>query len=97
MPFPEITIGTQAAVQNREMKLFDMYGVVVDQFRKYSVKTANGRILMRNRKFIGKRVPNSLFLQSDINQSSETNSPAYSRPHRNINLPRRLIEEDNGP
>ena len=61
MPLPEITIDTQVAVQNRETKLFDIYGVVVDQFRKYSVKTANGRILIRNHKFIRKHVPNLLF------------------------------------
>ena len=99
MPLPEITVGTQVAVQNRETKLFDIYGVVVDvdQFRKYSVKIANGRILIRNRKFIRKRVPNSLLSQSDNNQSSENNPIAYLRPHRNLNRPRRLIEEDNWP
>ena len=87
VPLPEITVGTQVAVQNRETKLFDIYGVVidVDQFRKCSVKIANGRILIRNRKFIRKRVPNSLFSQSDKNQSSENNPIAYLRPDRNVN------------
>ena len=97
MPLSEITVGTQVAVQNRETKLFDIYGVVIEvnQFRKYSVKIVNGRILIRNHKFICKRVPRSLLSQSDNNQSSENNPIACLRPHCNVNRPRRLIEEDN--
>ena len=52
-------------MQNRESKLFDIYGTVIfidNKFRKYSIKTDNGRMLIRNRKFICKRVPRSLLM-----------------------------------
>ena len=83
--------------------MFDIYGVVidVDRFRKYTVKTDNGRILIRNRRFIRKRVPNSFFSQNHSTQSGENNfavsSNTRSRPYRNVRRPRRLIEEENWP
>lgn len=58
-PLPEIHIGSNVAVQNHHSKLWDVYGVVVDigPHRRYFVKTANGRILVRNRRFLRRRVP----------------------------------------
>ena len=106
-PLPEISVGTRVAVQNRESKLFDIYGTVIfidNKFRKYSIKTDNGGMLIRNRKFIRKRVPRSLLMfDPDLrpkhvyNADSSSGSSISRRPHRNVNPPRRLIEDENWP
>ena len=98
-PLYDISVVSQTAIQNRETKLFDTCGVVidVDKFRKHVIKTANGRILTRSRRFIRKRVPNSL-LTANHNQQNDnipTDNLMTSRPRRNVNRPRRLIEEKN--
>ena len=53
-PLPDITIGSHVAIQNQDTKHWDRYGIVVDisRYRRYFVKTGNGRILVRNRRFI---------------------------------------------
>ena len=47
----------------KKLKNFDIYGVIVcvDKYCKYVVKTASGRILLRNRKLIRKHVPASFY------------------------------------
>ena len=61
-PLPDITIGSPVAIHNQESKQWDRYRVVVDigRHRRYFIKTTNGRVLVRNRRFIQKRVPTSL-------------------------------------
>ena len=61
-PFPDITIGFHVAIQNQDTKHWHRYGIVVDisRYRRYFIKTGNGRILVRNRRFIRRRVPMSL-------------------------------------
>lgn len=60
-PLP-VTIGSHVAIHNKDTKHWDRYGLVVDigKHRQYFIKTMNGRILVRNRRFIRKRVPTSL-------------------------------------
>ena len=61
-PLAEIAIGSHVAVQDKNTKRFDTFGIAVyiENFRKYFVKTTSGRLLVRNRRFIRKRVPTSL-------------------------------------
>ena len=56
---PEITIGAHVALQNRETKRWDIYGTVttIGPQRRYFVKTQSGRVLVRNRRFLGRCVP----------------------------------------
>ena len=61
-PHAQIAIGSHVAVQDKNSKRFDIYGIVVsiENFRKYVMKTTSGRLLVRNHRFIRKRVPASL-------------------------------------
>jgi len=47
---PDITTGTNVAIQNPTTKRWDIYGVVttVGPYRNYHIKTSNGQILVRN-------------------------------------------------
>ena len=56
---PDITTGTNVAIQNPTTKRWDIYGVVttVGPYRRYHIKTSNSRILVRNRRYIRRRVP----------------------------------------
>ena len=58
-PLPEIHVGSNVAVQNSTTKRWDIYGVVteVSPHRRYYVKTVGGRVLVRNRRFLRRRVP----------------------------------------
>ena len=100
-PQNDISVGSQIELQNREAKLFDTYGVVIDleKFEKYVIKIASGRILTRNLRFIRKRVPNSS-LTANHNRQNDNIPPdnlITSRFCRNETRPRRLIEEENWP
>ena len=48
---PEITIGSNVAIQNSNTKLWDVYGTVtyIGPHRRYYIKTQSGRVLVRNR------------------------------------------------
>ena len=73
---PDIKLGANVALQNPRTKLWDIYGRVVNisPYRRYSVKTQSGRILVRNRRFLRHRTPASVCAsvpspaQSDISQ-----------------------------
>ena len=56
---PEIHVGSNVAIQNTSTKLWDIYGIVtaIGPHRRYYVKTASGRILARNRRYLRRRVP----------------------------------------
>ena len=103
---PEIGIGSNVAIQNSTSKLWDIYGVVVDvgPFRRYFVKTVSGRILVRNRRFLRRRVPLAPVEMDCPNSSSQPNPPLATVPPSNYHPRRstrprkrvkRLIEEIN--
>jgi len=50
------------AIHNPRTKLWDIYGVItaISPNRKYYIKTSSGRVLVRNRRFLRKRVPLSI-------------------------------------
>ena len=96
----EIAIGCHVAVQDKNTKRFDIYGIVgsIENFRKYVVKTTSRRLLVRNRKFIRTRVPASLpIVENNVDDSdsceTETCTESDVRPRRNIRKPHRLIED----
>ena len=61
-PLTEIEIGSNVVVQNPRTKLWDIYGIItaISPNRKYYIKTSSGRVLVRNRRFIRRRVPLSM-------------------------------------
>ena len=99
-PLPDITIGSHVAIQNQDTKHWDRYGIVVDisRYRRYFIKTGNGRILVRNRRFIRRRVPMSLL--AGLNHEEDPPVPPHPQhpPRRSAQTHRptkRLIEEMN--
>ena len=93
-PLPVITTGSHVAIRNIETNCFDIHGVVsVDRFRKYTIKTASGRILVRNRRFIRKRIPASLTLPESENPYNVVIEENV-RPRRNVGRPMRLVEDN---
>ena len=56
---PEIHVVSNVAIQNTSTKLWDIYGIVtaIGPHRQYYVKTASGRVLARNRRYLRHRVP----------------------------------------
>ena len=58
-PLSDIKQGSQVVLQNPRTKLWDMYGVVisVDQHHKYHIKIKSGKVLMKNRRLLRRRVP----------------------------------------
>ena len=75
-PLSVITTGSHVAIRNNETNSFDIYGtgivVSVDQFCKYTIETASGRVLLRNHRCIRKHIPASLTL------------PEFENPHNVI-------------
>jgi len=61
-PLPEIRVGINVAVQDPHTKLWDTYGIVtaLGPHRQYHIKTQRGSALVRNRRFICCRVPDSV-------------------------------------
>ena len=61
-PLPDINVGSHVAIQNHQSKLWDIYGVITDigPHRRYYVKTGSGRVLVRNRHFLHRRIPLSI-------------------------------------
>ena len=99
-PLPDITIGSHVDIQNQDTKHWDKYGIVVDisRYRRYFVKTGNGRILVRNRRFIRRRVPMSL--PASLNHADDPPILPHPQhpPRRSAQTHRptkRLIEEIN--
>ena len=90
---PEITVGSNVAIQDPRTKLWDTYGVVryIGPHRQYHIRTKEGRTLMRNRRFIRRRTPASVPLKKSATAQSGTAVPRRSgRPRR---PPSRLIED----
>ena len=59
---PEIHIGSNVAIHNGETKCWDIYGIVthIGPHCLYYIKTSSGRVLIRNRWFLRRRVPLSI-------------------------------------
>ena len=59
---PDIQLGSNVVLQNPRTKLWDIHGTVVhiSPYRRYSIKTQGGRVLVRNRRFLRRRTPASL-------------------------------------
>lgn len=99
-PLPDITIGSHVAIQNQATKHWDLYGVVVDvsKHRRYFIKTRNGHILVRNRRFIRRRVPTSIpaIPHQETNHAVHQHQHPFPRRSARTHKPtRRLIEEMN--
>ena len=65
---PDVGLGSSVAIQNPKTKIWDIYGRVVDigPHRRYFVKTHSGRILVRNCRFLHRRVPLSVPVNDKI-------------------------------
>ena len=76
---PDIVVGSNVAVQNHRSKHWDIYGVIteVGRNRRYHIRTGSGQILVRNRRFIRRRVP---VLPSAQGDSTRGTSPPPSGP-----------------
>ena len=59
---PDITVGSHVAVQHPKTKLWDTYGMVtqIGPKRQYHVQTDRSNVLIRNRRFLRRRVPASI-------------------------------------
>ena len=97
---PEIHIDSNVAIQNNTTKRWDIYGIVtaVGPHRRYYMKTAGGRVLVRNRRYLRRRIPivppntTSTEYQDSTNPVGPHMPPPRrsARPHRR---PSRLVEE----
>ena len=101
---PEIHIGSNVAIQNTITKQWDIYGVVtsIGPHRRYYVKTASGKVLVRNRRYLRRRIPLvAPGATSPLPQQSETVDTSLSLPvqaplrrsSRPHSRPNRLVEE----
>ena len=105
-PLPDIREGTHVAIQDPRTKMWTTYGMVtyVGQHRKYYIKTNTGRVLVRNRRIIQRRVPASLPRSNRNATSSQmqsahdqplpsTSKPALRRSTRERKPTQRLVED----
>ena len=92
-PLPDIHVGSSVAVQNPQTKLWDIYGTVTEigPHRRYYIKTHSGRVLVRNRRFLRRRVPPSapnLTVIPPMNTSQEaeatSTNPQQNSPPRSL-------------
>ena len=81
-PLSDINVGSHVAIQNPQTKAWDIYGIVVEinSQRRYFVKTKGGRVLVRNRRFLRRRVPASI--PSDIVSLKSDHPTAVQPPLR---------------
>ena len=94
---PDINVGSNVAIHNGETKQWDIYGIVVEigPYRRYYIKLRSGRILVRNRRFLRRRVPIS---SVPLGMNQDQVPPVAARPvprrsARSRRRPKRLIEE----
>ena len=75
-------MGTNVAVQDHRSKLWDTYGVVtaIGSQRQYYVKSRKGSVLVRNRRFIRCRVPESVPYLPD-NMVKQNRGPEAMNQH----------------
>ena len=84
-PLCEVSVGTNIAIQNHQSRLWDTYGIVtaIGPQRQYHVKTSRGNILIRNQRFIQRRVATLVpYLKNPIESGPEKVEVAQPRkPH----------------
>jgi len=58
----ELDIGSNVAIQHPHTKLWDTYSIIthISPNRRYYIKTSSGRVLVRNCRFLRRRVPFSI-------------------------------------
>ena len=73
---PDIQVGSNVAIHNGDTKQWDKYGLIVDvgPHRRYYVKLPSGRILVRNRRLLRRRVPLSVNLGAPLSLPGESPS-----------------------
>ena len=96
----DINVGSHVAIQNPQTKIWDIYGTVteISPQRRYYIKTKGGRVLVRNRRFLRRRVPTSIptdISQAGSNQPPTQQSSTLRRSSRDKRSTRRLIEDPN--
>ena len=98
----DIYVGSSVALQDPISKRWEIYGVVADigPYRRYYVRTAGGRVLVRNRRHLRRRIPPSMPTPSSapVHQAAGPSLPSpHPVPPRRSTRPRfrskRLIEE----
>ena len=79
-PLPDIQIGSNMAIQNPKSKLWDIYGIITDinPHCRYYVKTSSGRVLVRNHRFLRRRIP--LSIPTSHQQSNPAATPHQDPP-----------------
>ena len=92
---PDLIVGSNVAIQHPRIKLWDTYGVVehIGPHRQYHIRTKRGRVLIRNRCFICRRIPASIPLNDSTSAQSQIALPR--RSERSRRPPNRLIENPN--
>ncbi len=97
---PDLNVGSHVAIQNTSSKLWDIYGIItaIAPHRRYFVRTQSGNILVRNRRFLRKRIATSVHAPGPIDIVSQDTVPdtlpAPQRPARQRRPPERLIEDE---
>ena len=98
---PDIHVGSHVAVQNPQSRLWDIYGIVTEigPHRRYYIKTTDGRVLVRNRRFLRRRiptsVPNGLGPCKSMDSTTSGASHTQRRSTRDKRPTRKLIEDPN--
>ena len=98
---PDIHVGSHVAVQNPQSRLWDIYGIVTEigPHRRYYIKTTSGRVLVRNRRFLRRRVttsvPNGLGPCKPMDSTTSGAFHTQRRSTRDKRPTRRLIEDPN--
>ena len=89
----DLSIGSHVAIQNPTSKLWDIYGVVtaLASQRRYLVRTKSGRVFVRNRRFLRKRIPVSIGVSGGAYGTQESLATAP------IVVPRRSTREKQAP
>ena len=96
----DINVGSHVAIQNPQTKNWDIYGIVteISPQQRYYIRTKGGRVLVRNRRFLRRRVQTSIpidRLQPDPNQPLTQQPPPLRKSSRDKRPTRRLIEDPN--
>ena len=97
-PLTEIGVGSNVAIQHPRTKLWDIYGIVtaISPNRRYYIKTSSGRVLVRNRRFLRRRVPLSVPVPPCNSRLNRPTDPTLTQPRHSTHLkqpPRCLIED----
>ena len=104
---PDLIVGNHVAIQHPISKHWEIHGVVtaIGSHRRYFIKTTSGRVLVRNRRFIRRRVPVSVAFPNETrdtprqqnatasNGERDTTPATPRRSTRSRRRPQRLVEE----